>query len=411
MKLLYAVCLGLLALVGCGSQEEPSVEPVVTVTTTRAQEADVRSLVRAPAYIFAREQANISSRVTAPIRNLLVRKGDTVTAGQLLAQLDNPDLLAQRDEAAAAVTDAEANLDRLKAGTLPSDIERARGQLAVAEAALNQAQKFYERRHKLFEQGAIPQRDLVTSETDFAAAKANYEVARISLALLENPSREKDILMAKSKVEQARARLAAIAAQVEFTAIRSRWNGVVTEQFMYPGDMAKPDAPIFTVMDLSVAVARAQIPESQAAPVHSGEECWLVPGDAPESRFEGRISVVNQAVDAARRTVEAWCEIPNSGQALRSGVFGEVSVVTHVTPRSVVVPIAAVQFGPDGNTGVVMVADPQGKAVKREVSTGERFDGKVEVRNGVSAGEQVIVVGAYGLADGTRIHVREAGKQ
>ncbi|MCX6622810.1 MAG: biotin/lipoyl-binding protein, partial [Acidobacteria bacterium] len=94
--------LSVLVLAGCGSQpEEAHPKPVVAVKVVRAELADVPSTVSAPAFLFAREQANIGARVTAPIRKLLVRKGDTVAAGQVLAQLDNRDLLAQRDEASA----------------------------------------------------------------------------------------------------------------------------------------------------------------------------------------------------------------------------------------------------------------------------------------------------------------------
>lgn len=410
MKPQYAFYLGLLALTGCGSHEEAPSKPVVAVVVARADIADVKSTVRAPAFVFAREQANISSRVTAPIRKLLVRKGDSVGAGQLLAELDNRDLLAQRDEAAAAVTDAEANLERVTSGTLPTDIERARGQLATTEAALNQAQKFYDRRRQLFEQGAIPQRDVLVSETELAQAKANHEVAKRSLDLLQNQFREKDIVMAKSKVAQARARLAAIEAQLDFTGIRSSSAGTITEQFMFPGDMAKPDAPIFTVMDLSIAVARAQIPGSEAVAVRTGQPCTFVPGDATDALFAGRVSVVNQSIDTARRTVESWCEIPNPNRTLRAGAFGQVSVVKSVTPKSVVVPVPAVQFTEGANKGIVMVAGDKGVAVKREVETGEVFDGKVHIKGGLNPGEPVIVQGAYGLAEGTQIRVREAKK-
>ncbi len=130
MKNLTLLFSSLLILAGCGAQEEETPKPVVEVKVAKAEAADVKITVRAPASVFAREQANISARITAPIRKLLVRKGDNVAAGQVLAQLDNRDLLAQRDEAAAAVTDAQANLQRVTSGTLPTDIERARGQLA-----------------------------------------------------------------------------------------------------------------------------------------------------------------------------------------------------------------------------------------------------------------------------------------
>ncbi len=401
----------LLGLVGCGSQEEPLPKPVVEVKVAKADLAEVRITVRAPAYVFAREQANINARITAPISKLLARKGDNVAAGQVLAQLDNRDLLAQRDEAMAAVTDAEANLQRVTSGTLPTDIERARGQAASTEAALNQAQKFYERRRQLFEQGAIPQRDLLLSETELAQAKANHEVATRALDLLKNQSRDKDILMAKSKVEQAQARLSLVKAQLDFAEIRSASAGTITEQFMFPGDMAKPDSPIFTVMDLAVAVARAQIPEAEAAGVRPGETCTFVPADAAGTSFAGRISVVNQAIDPARRTVESWCEIPNPKRVLRAGAFGQVLIVTRVVPKSIVIPLAAVQFVEGANKGVVMVAGEKGVAVKKEVETGDVFDGKVQIKSGLTAGESVIVQGAYGLAEGTQIRLQEDKKQ
>ncbi len=88
-------------------------------------------------------------------------------------------------------------------------------------------------------------------------------------------------------------------------------------------------------------------------------------------------------------------------------MFGEVVVVSGVAPASVVIPVAAAQFIEGTNRAVVMVADDKGTAVRREVEVGERFDGKVQVKAGLKAGEPVIVQGAYGLAEGTRIRLTE----
>lgn len=406
MKLLTLwLIAAVLALTGCAAHEEEVSKPVVDVKVVRATAEDVQITVSAPASVFARELANVASRVTAPIRKLAVRKGDTVAAGQVLAQLDSRDALAQRDEAVAAVADADAGLQRLTAATIPTDIERARGQYASAEAALNQAQKFYDRRKQLFEQGAIPQRDLLQSQTDLAVAKTSVEVARKSLDLMQNQSRERDIAMGKAKLAQARAHLGALQAQLDFSEIRSPFAGSVTEQFMFPGDMAKPDLPIFTVMDLSVAVARAQVPESDATAVKRDAACSFLPSDS-ETSVSGRVSVVNQAVDPARRTVEIWCEIANGKGALRAGVFGHVTIITSTVAKGVVVPAAAVQFDEGANKGSVFIAGPKSTAVKREVVTGEKFDGKVQVISGLAAGETVIVQGGYGLPDGTQIRVQ-----
>jgi len=393
-----------IVLVGCGSSSEPGPpKPVVDVKVGRAVQEDLRAQVRAPATVFGRQQANIAARITAPIRRLLVRKGDTVVAGQVLAELEDRDLLAQRVEAQAAVANAEASLEKITAGSLPTDIERARGQLAVAEAALNQAQKIFERRQALYEQGAIPARELLVSQTELAQARANYEVAKTQLQLLNNQTRERDIRIAQSRLEQAKARLAYIESQLEFTRLRSPFAGTITEQYLFPGDMAKPDAPVFAVADLAVAVARAQVPEAEAGPVAPGQECLFQPIDEPARRFPGRISIVNRAVDPERRTVEVWCELPNPERRLRAGAFGEVAITTKIVQQALVVPLSAVEFQEGTKRGVARTISRERTVELREVETGIRGNGKVQVITGLRPGELVIIEGGYGLAAGTPV--------
>jgi RND family efflux transporter MFP subunit len=402
MKRTAILGLGLF-LAGCGARQEEQAKPVVEVKVAAAQTASVRLSVEAPATIFPLQQAGIAARITAPIRSIGVRKGENAAAGQMLVELDNLDLAAQRREAEAAVTEARASLEKTAAGTLPADIERARGQLASAEAALNQAQKIYDRRQDLFKQGAIPGRDLLTAETDLAKARADRDVAAKALDVQQHQSREGDIRMAESKLKQAQAHLETAAAELQFAEIRSPFAGTVTDQLMYPGDLAQPSAPILTLMDLSTAVARAQVPETQAATVRSGQSCEFTPEDAPGSRFAGRISMVNQAVDPARRTIEVWCRIPNPSRALRANVFGSLSIETGSEPGSVVVPQTAVQFAEGTSHGTVLVVDDKRIAHKRDIEAGRVFDGKVQVKNGLRAGERVVIEGGFELPDGSEV--------
>ena len=401
------ICTLLLLGQACSKPEEKEQKPVVAVKSAPAQLAEVQLSVEAPATIFPRQQANMAARVTAPIRRLHVNKGDSVHAGQILAELDDSDLLAQRQEAVAVVADAEANLQKTTQSSVPMDIERAKGQVDAAEAALNQAQKTYDRRRELFAQGAISGKEVLTSQTELTQAKSAYEVARKSLDLLMTQSREKDIAIAKSKLDQAKARLELLDRQIQFTKIASPFAGTISEQFMYAGDMAKPDGPIFTIMDLSVAVARAQVPESEAGAIQVGQSSLFSPTDSPSSIYKGKVTVVNRAVDPARRTVEVWSEIPGQPKGLRSGVFGGIKIITGTIPGSVVVPVAAVQFEEGTCKGSVMVVDGKSIAHKREVETGEKTGDKVRITNGVAPGELVIVEGGYGLPDGTEVRSSE----
>ena len=393
-------------LVSCAQKKDEAVEkPVVAVKLAKAELADLPQIVSAPATVFPREQANITARITAPIRELRARKGDTVRAGQVLALLENRDILAQQREAQAAVQDAEANLQKTVGGTLPTDVERARGQIQITQATLDQAQKTFDRRQQLFQQGAIPQRDLLQTQTELATARANYEVAQKSLDLLQNQSQGRDIAIAKSKVEQAQARLAGINATLQFTELRSSSSGTITEQFQYPGDMAKPDTPVYTVMDLSTVTARAQVPDSSVASVRTGQTCSFLGADSKDAGPTGRITVVNRAVDAARRTIEVWCEIQRPPITLRAGVFGTVRIQTGSIARAVVVPEPAVQRQEGTSNGVVFVVDDKHTAHKREVETGATLEGKVQILKGIKAGEQVVTEGGYSLPDGAQVQL------
>ncbi len=383
------VLLACLLISGCAAQKaEPEPKPVVEVKVAQAELADVQIAVHAPATLFPREQATIASKITAPIRWLGARKGDRISAGQVLARLENRDLLAQRTEA----------------------LDRARGDLAGAEAALNQAQKNFDRRAKLFEQGAIPNRELVASQTELAQAKAAHDVAKKFLGLLENPARQQELRAAAVKPEQEKIRESFLNAQIEYTEIRSPFAGTITEQYVYPGDMAKPESPIFTVMDLSVAVARAQVPEAEVGGVAIGKACSFENADRPDAKAQGRVSVVNQAVDAARRTVEVWCEISNARGTLRASEFGTLTIVTGAAPKSVVVPKEAVQFLEGTRKGFVMVVSTDKHAKKTEIEAGESFAGKVQIKSGLKAGETVIIEGGYGLPDGTEVRLFEVKK-
>ena len=397
-------------LAACSRENETKPEPVVEVKAARTEVADLDVTVHAPAAVFPRQQANIASRVTSPIRELRARKGDSVSAGQILAVLENRDVRAQQQEALAALEDATAQLQKISTGTLPTDIERARGQLATAEAALNQARKIYDRRAELFKLGAIPARDLLVSQTELANANANHEVARRSLELLETQSREKDIRIAESRVAQARARLAQVEALLQFTELRAPFAGTITEQLLYPGDMAKPETSLFTVMDLAVAVARAQVPEAETREIRLKQRCDFVPADSKDKKFGGKVSVVNKAVDPARRTVEVWCDLQNPDRWLRAGVFGAVDIVTGTAPKSILVPQSAVQFVEGTRSGAVLVVDGKRVAHKREVETGMISQGKVQIRSGLRAGELVVVEGGYGLPDGTEVRILETDK-
>lgn len=407
--LLTILCVAVSACGGGGHQEEEAAKkPVAPVQTAVAEGAAVALTLSAPATIFPREQANITPRLTGVIRELKVRKGDTVAAEALLATLENRDLAAQREEAKAMLADAQANLEKTRKGTLPSDLERGRGQVETARALLNQAQKQFDRRKALFDQGAIPQRDLLVSETELSTAKTSFEVASRSLVLLEQQSQGQDLRIAEARVEQANGRLATVSAQLQFAELRAPFAGVITEQFQYAGDLGQPSSPIFTLVDLTAVTARAQVPEADASRAAAGQSCQFQGGGNDANSITGRVSVINRAVDPLRRTVEVWCEIARPPSSLRSGAFGTVAFQTGRLERTVLVPVGALQLEEGTRKGVVLVVDVNKIAHRREVEVGDLTGNRRVVLSGLKAGEIVVTEGGYELPDGTQV---QTGKE
>jgi multidrug efflux pump subunit AcrA (membrane-fusion protein) len=406
MKFFYLPLSFAILFCACsGPKEDEPEKLIVSVKVARAKSLDLPQTVTASASIFPREQANVAARVAGPIRALRVKKGDVVRAGQVLALLENRDVFAQREEAQAGVADAEASLQKTVAGTVPTDLGRARGEVQTTAALLDQARKNLDRRRQLFDQGAVPQRDVLQSQTDLATAQANYDVARRALDLLEHQSGGQDIAIAKARVEQARARLSAASANLQYTDLRSPFAGTVTEQFQYPGDMAGPSTPTYTVMDLSSMTARAQVPEANAAAIHVGQLCSFHAVEQLSERATGKVTVVSRAVDPARRTVEVWCEISKPPALLRAGAFGTASIEVAAIRGAIVVPAAAIQVNEGTDTGSVFVVDGKHVAHKRDVQMGVRLEDQVEIRSGLNAGDLVVIEGGYGLPDWAQVRL------
>ena len=115
-------------------------------------------------------------------------------------------------------------------------------------------------------------------------------------------------------------------------------------------------------------------------------------------------------MDTARRTIEVWCEISHPVSELRAGAFGNATIITGMTPKSVLVPLPAVQFQEGTRSGFVMVIDDKHAARKRQVETGEIANNMVPIIKGVNAGELVIVEGGYWLPEGTAVRLAEEKK-
>jgi multidrug efflux pump subunit AcrA (membrane-fusion protein) len=406
---LSPLTLALLMSSACSSKKPE--EPTVSVQVVPVKKATIAQSVKSEAILFPLAQSAIVPKISAPVKAFYVKRGDKVRAGQVLAKLESRDLAAAAQDNKGAYDQAQAAYAIATASTLPEEIQKAQGDTQAAKEALEAQRKLYDSRQDLYKQGALPRKDLDQAGVLLTQARNQYELAQRHLDALMAVSKQQELKAAAGQLESAKGKYLGADAQLSYSEIRSPIDGVVTDRSLYPGEMAAAGTPLLTVMDTTSVIARAHIPQEQAALVKLGDKASItVPGE--EDPIEGKVTVVSPALDPNSTTVEVWVQAKNPKGRLRPGTSVQISMLSRTIPNSVVIPAAALLTTPDGGS-YVMLAGSDNRAHQKTVKTGVRQGDEVQILDGVAEGDRVIASGAYGLPDNTKIRaeaVQESGK-
>jgi len=259
-----ASAAGLLLNVGC-SRDKGETEPTVSVQVAPVEKTAIEQTITAQAVLFARQQAAIVPKISAPVQKFLVKRGAKVHQGQLLAVLENRDLSAVAQENKGAYDQAEAAYTTTTGATLPEEIQKAEADAQQAKKALDAQEKVYESRQQLFQQGALPRKELDQSTVDVTQAWNQYAIATRHLEALNAVGKQQALKSATGQLESAKGKYLGAQAQLGYSEIHSPIDGFVTDRPLYPGEMAAAGTPLITVMDTSSVIAKAHIPQADAA--------------------------------------------------------------------------------------------------------------------------------------------------
>ncbi|MDE3137449.1 MAG: efflux RND transporter periplasmic adaptor subunit [Acidobacteriota bacterium] len=392
--------------IGCSGKPPAAPEPVVDVQAASVARKTIQDVVSADAVLHARNEAPIVPKISAPIEKFYVNRGSAVHAGELLADLENKDLIAAADEAKGAYDQAQADYATSTEVNLPQEIQAARLAVNATRQAMEAQQLVYESRQKLYTSGAIARNLLDESHVSYTQARNQYELALTHLKKLEAVGQKESLKSAQGLLASAKGRYLAALANLQYSQIRSPITGVVTDRPLYEGQMAAAGTPLMTVMDLAHVVARAYISPEQASQLHVGDLATIVPGNGG-APVPGKVSVVSPALDPNSTTVQVWVDAANPGDRLKPGSTVQVNMVARTIKDVLVVPAAAVLTADDG-TKSVMVIGPDQVAHQTTVTTGVESGSEVEILSGVNAGQRVVTTGAFGLPDGTKVRVGAA---
>ena len=395
---------GLLLLTSCS--KESTNEPVVTVQVAPVEKTTIERTIKAEAILSPRAQAAIVPKISAPVQKFLVKRGSPVHAGELLAVLENRDLAGAAQDTQGAYKQAEAAYETTTAASLPEEIRKAEADAQQAQQVLDAQEKVFQSRQQLFDQGALPRKELDQSRVDITQARNQYDIAKKHLDALMAIGKQQELKAAAGQLESAKGKYAEAEAMLSYSEIRSPIDGVVTDRPLYPGEMAAAGTPLLTVMDISSVIAKAHIPQEDAALLKVGDKGTMtVPG--VEGLIEGKVTVVSPALDPNSTTVEVWLEAKNPKHTLKPGTSVQLALTAQTVKDALVVPASSVITTPDGATAV-MLAGRDGLAHQQVVKIGIRNGDDVQILEGVTVNDKVVSTGAYALPDKTRLKIETA---
>ncbi len=348
--------VALLALAACGRKSDTSsaAPTVVLVGPEAVVVADISMLSTGPALsgtLVAERTAAIRAEVAGQVMAIMREPGDRVTAGDVLARIDD-----------RAIADAWLS---------------ARSGVTQAELAADIAKRELERATRLSGAGAISDRDLENTRRANLAAQAQFE--------------------------DAKARLAQAQKQKDATVVKAPYAGIVAERTVNAGDIVAPGAPLFTVVDPSTMRLEANIPASALGAVKLGALVTFSVTGYPDRRFKGAIAHIAPSADAATRQVRVIARIPNAGSGLVAGLFAE-GRVSSTMREALTVPLSAVD-----QRGIrpAVTRLKGGKVERVEVTLGARDEAteRVEITAGIARGDTLLVGAALGITPGTPLRV------
>ena len=400
--LLAAFALAFLS--GCKKDAAPQVE--VTVEAAHPELGPIAEQIEADAILTPVAQAAIVPKINAPVKKFYVQRGQKVHAGELLATLENADLVAAAMDNKGSLEAAQATYATTTKVQVPEDTLKAESDLAQAKANLELSQSIVTSRKQLFAEGAIPGRDLDTAEAALVQAQAAYYTAVNRLESLRAVSRAAALKAAQGQLTSAEGKYNGAEAQVDFSQIRSPIDGVVTDRPLFAGETPAAGTPLITVMDTSSLIARTHIGASVAQEMKVGDPATVqAPGvDAP---VQAKVSMISPALDSGSTTIEVWLKIDNRAGKLKAGTPVKVTVKGKSVEQALKVPKSAILTADDG-TKSVMVAGSDGTAHRKHITVGIVDGADVQVLSGVTPSDMVITGGAYALDEGTKVKIGPA---
>ena len=411
------------------AQAKPNNPPLVQVVKPHPGGLD--RVAAYPGTAEAYEQVELVAGATGYIKLMSVDIGDRVRAGQVLAEIDAPDLPLNLTQAEIVVKQAKSQVAEFKAKVFAAQAEidaaqgavkQAASQLSVVKANLKYRQKMFDREKDLFDKNAVDRRALDAAEEQFRTAEAQVESAEaaVETSRIDVKVKEAKLAQAKTAVDTASLNVEAANLGLERaklaqarTRITAPFDGVIVRRNTLAGDFVRSgDAavrrPLLTVMRIDKIRVIIAVNERDIAATQPGTPVEVTFDGMPGMKVEGKVARVGFALDPTNRTMRAEIDVPNPEGKLRPGMYGTTTLkLGKGPPEALRIPAASlVQVGgtKPGATIYAVYVYRNGKARRMLVTVSYQSEKEVEISAGIHA-EDLVVTNPRDLTPKTEVPV------
>jgi RND family efflux transporter MFP subunit len=350
--------------------------PQVSVMT--AVRAEGRGNLVLPGNIQAVTEAPILARAEGFLKTRYVDIGDRVTQGQLLAEIEAPDLDQQVTQARAAVQQVQA------------DLERATAALEQGKANESLAKVTAQRWDNLVKRGVVSRQENDQYQAQYTAQAANVRALDHAVAA------------AKSNIAAAQANVARLSDLQSYLKVRAPFAGVITVRNVDVGALVNSGSTLlFRIARTNLLRTYVNVPQSSASDVHVGQTAFLSTSEAPDTKFPGQVARTANALDPSSRTLLVEIQAENSAGKLMPGMYVQVDLNLPRKDPPLLIPSDTLVVRPEG-TLVALVGNGN-KVHFQRIQVGRDFGDRIEVLSGMKEGEKVIVNPNDSVQEGVRV--------
>ena len=249
-------------------------------------------------------QVELAFNASGRIDRILMKEGDRVKAGQLLASLDTERLRLSRQQAEAQAAVQREVVARYVAGSRPEEIRQARAQRDAARVTVADAEAYYRRQMDLVARNFISRQQADSARFALDKARDQLKAAEQSQRLAELGPRKEDVAAARATLAANEAAVAVIQRDLQEGELRAPSDGVIENRILEPGDMASPQKPVFTLALTAPVWVRTWLAEPQLGRVPMGARAWVHTDSHPDARYRAWVGYVSPSAEFTPKSVE-----------------------------------------------------------------------------------------------------------